>query len=268
MAGTGSDSRCDPASEQRAADSPQCLRRLARRPRRGARCVSISYDVRIWAIRVRKDRGKPYQVRWKVGNAPPTAKSFRTRGLADSFRSGLIQATRRGEGFDTGTGLPGSELQARESITWYEHALDYIDMKWPQAAGKSRISAVETLTAVTPVLIRPDQGMPDPAILRAALRRWAFNPVHRNDPKPADARAALAWIRRMSLPISALLDDKVHPSGTRLARGQARWHACGSGLPRSPPTSAIQRPEIRGPREAATRRTRLTRPTGSRPIPL
>jgi integrase len=171
--------------------------------------VSISYDVRIWAIRVRKDRGKPYQVRWKVGNAPPSAKSFRTRGLADSFRSGLVQATRRGEGFDTETGLPKSELQSREAITWYEHALDYIDMKWPQAAGKSRVSAVETLTAVTLVLVRSDQGMPDPAILRVALRRWAFNPTHRNDPKPVDARAALAWIRRMSLPISALLDDKV-----------------------------------------------------------
>ena len=54
-------------------------------------------------------------------------------------------------------------------------------LKWPLAAGKSRISAAETLTAVTPVLVRTDHGMPDPATLRSALRRWAINPAHRDD---------------------------------------------------------------------------------------
>jgi hypothetical protein len=120
-----------------------------------------TYDVRIWAIRVRKGRPKPYQVRWKAGTAV-FARSFGTRGLADSFRSGLIQATRRGEAFDTVTGLPESHVREQTSVTWYQHGLDYIDMKWPAAAGKSRISAVETLTAVTPVLTRTDHGMPDP----------------------------------------------------------------------------------------------------------
>jgi hypothetical protein len=89
------------------------------------------------------------------------------------------------------------------------HGLDYIDMKWPAAAGKSRISAVETLTAITPVLVRTDQGMPDPVILRSALRRWAFNPPHRHDDMPADIRAALSWIKRVSLPLTALQDDKI-----------------------------------------------------------
>ena len=82
-------------------------------------------------------------------------------------------------------------------------------MKWPTAAGKTRISAVETLIAVTPVLVKDDHGMPDPAILRAALRRWAFNPAHRDDPMPLDIRVALSWIRRSSLPITALQDDKI-----------------------------------------------------------
>jgi len=44
--------------------------------------------------------------------------------------------------------------------------------------------------------------------LRAALRRWAFNPAHRNDAMPPDIRVALSWIRRASLPITALQDDK------------------------------------------------------------
>ena len=82
-------------------------------------------------------------------------------------------------------------------------------MKWPLAAGKSRISAAETLTAVTPVLVRTDHGMPDPATLRSALRRWAFNPAHRDDDMPADIRAALWWIKRVSLPLTALQDDKI-----------------------------------------------------------
>jgi integrase len=170
--------------------------------------VTTSYDVRIWAIRVRKDRPKPYMVRWKVGPAAPMAKSFRTRALADSFRSGLLQATRRGEAFDTQTGLPQSQLHQQQTVTWYQHALDYIDMKWPGAAAKSRISIVETLIAVTPVLTRTDQASPDPAVLRKALRHWAFIPAHRDDDKPPEVRAALGWLRRNSLPLTALQDDK------------------------------------------------------------
>ena len=167
-----------------------------------------SYDVRVWAIRVRKDRPKPYMVRWKVGTGVPKAKSFRTLALADSFRSGLVQAMRRGEAFDTDSGLPESQFRERQSITWYQHALDYIDMKWPGAAGKSRISIVETLTAVIPVLVRDESGAPDPVVLRNALRLWAFVPDRGHDDIPPEVRAALARLRRRSLPITALQDDK------------------------------------------------------------
>jgi len=68
---------------------------------------------------------------------------------------------------------------------------------------------VETLTAVTPVLVRTDHGMPDFTVLRTTLRRWAFNPPHRDDDMPADIRAALSWIKRVSLPLTALQDDKI-----------------------------------------------------------
>jgi integrase len=169
--------------------------------------VSSTYDVRVWTIRVRKNRPNPYQVRWRVGTAAPFAKSFRTSGLADSFRSELISATRRGEAFDTETGLPASQARERAPVTWYEHAIDYIDMKWPGAAGKSRISIVETLTAVTPVLVRTDRGAPDEIVLRRALRCWAFNPAHRDD-MPAEVSATLAWVARSALPVTSLRDDK------------------------------------------------------------
>lgn len=175
---------------------------------RGTGSVTSSYDVRVWSIRVRKNRPNPYQVRWRVGTAPPFAKSFRTSGLADSFRSELVAATRRGEAFDTDTGLPASQVREQAAVTWYEHAIGYIDMKWPGAAGKSRISVVETLTAVTPVLVRVDHGAPDEVVLRRSLRRWAFNLAHRDDDMPAEVRAALGWLRRSSLPVTALRDDK------------------------------------------------------------
>src|SRR5262245_8552135 len=97
----------------------------------GACSVTSSYDVRIWAIRVRKDRPTPYQVRWRVAAGQPFSKSFRTRALADSFRSELVAATRRGEAFDEVTGMPASQARQRSETSWYELAISYIDMKWP-----------------------------------------------------------------------------------------------------------------------------------------
>jgi len=52
-------------------------------------------------------------------------------------------------------------------------------------------------------------GAPDPAVLRKALRRWAFSPPRRNDDQPPEVRAALAWVKRGSLPLASLRDDKV-----------------------------------------------------------
>src|SRR5262249_27502400 len=99
---------------------------------RGTGRMNGTYDVRIWAIRVRKGRPKPYQVRWKAGTAV-FAKSFATRGLAESFRSALMQATRRGEAFDIATGLPETQVREQAAVTWYQPSLDYINMKWPDS---------------------------------------------------------------------------------------------------------------------------------------
>ena len=222
LARTWAHSRSDQAAQQGAAHPSHRLRGMAGRSG-GVGSVSSSYDVRVWAIRVRRNRPNPYQVRWRVGTASPFAKSFRTSALADSFRSELIAATRRGEAFDTDAGLPVSHTREQTAITWYEHAIDYIDMKWPGAAGKSRISIVETLTAVTPVLVRSDHGVPDEAVLRVALRRWAFNPVHRHDQMPAEIRAALAWLRRTrDHPCSGLaLPANSRHSPVRLDSGKA-----------------------------------------------
>lgn len=64
-----------------------------------------SYTVRIWSIR-KRPRPKPYQLRWQVGTRPHS-ESFLTEGLAESRRAQLITASRAGEPFDVGSGLPG-----------------------------------------------------------------------------------------------------------------------------------------------------------------
>ncbi|MEO3859464.1 hypothetical protein [Acrocarpospora sp. B8E8] len=134
-----------------------------------------SYKVRFWNIYKKSSGKQPYVVRWVV-NGKVFPQCFTTSALADSFRSGLVQAARNGEAFDTETGLPESMTRATIGISWYEHALDYVDSRWNKVSGKQRISIAETLTAVTPVLVKDRRGIPDPAVLRMALYRWAHGP--------------------------------------------------------------------------------------------
>ncbi|WP_433239932.1 tyrosine-type recombinase/integrase [Actinomadura nitritigenes] len=170
--------------------------------------MNSSYDVRILKLQYRAGRPRPYGVRWKVAGKP-FSKWFGTDGLADSERSELIQAARRGEGFDTKTGLPLSKLRSLRNISWFQHATEYIDKKWPAASANHRISIVETLVTVTTALAAGKRGEPDAETLRAALRRWAFNPKQRPLSRPPDIEAALAWVAKASPSISTLADPEV-----------------------------------------------------------
>jgi hypothetical protein len=59
--------------------------------------MDTSFDVKIWKIRVRKGARKTsYVVRWMVAGRE-WQDTFGTDGQADSFRSTLITATRKGE---------------------------------------------------------------------------------------------------------------------------------------------------------------------------
>ena len=54
--------------------------------------MSTTYDVRIWKTeQCHGQRGTTYKVRWVVAGRQ-RKKSFRTRALADSFRSELMAA--------------------------------------------------------------------------------------------------------------------------------------------------------------------------------
>src|SRR5215216_6984525 len=54
-----------------------------------------------------------------------------------------------------------------------------VDLKWPRVAATTRRTRAEALTAVTTVMFTSTRGQPDGKLLRAALKRWAFNTARR-----------------------------------------------------------------------------------------
>lgn len=68
-----------------------------------------SYQIKVWEIKKREDarRSRPYRLRWSVSNYE-FEESFRTKALANSFRTDLVKAANSGEPFDTETGQPCS----------------------------------------------------------------------------------------------------------------------------------------------------------------
>lgn len=166
--------------------------------------MPYSHEIRVHSLADRRSRGRGYGVRWTVAGHR-FSKWFTYSAQADNYRSGLLQAIRRGEGFDTDTGQPESIIRARQAVTWYELACRYVDLKWPRAAAKTRTSMADALATVTPVMVTTDRGKPEATALRAALYGWAFHTTRRETVSLDDAgRQALAWVRDNSLKLAAL----------------------------------------------------------------
>ena len=68
------------------------------------------FDVRIHAIRRRRNRRHPFEVRWHAADRS-RSKSFITRRLADSYRAELVRAARKGLEFDPVTASPSCRLR-------------------------------------------------------------------------------------------------------------------------------------------------------------
>ena len=172
--------------------------------------MDTTYDVNVWSIRENVGTtAKTYSVRWKVGSRR-WKTTFKTAALADSFRSDLLSAARKGEAFDTSTGRPVSMLRASKGMSWYAFACAYVDLKWPRVAATTRRTHAEALTAVTTAMFTSTRGQPDGKLLRAALKRWAFNTARRDDPNcPDDVRSALRWATSHTRPVSALRDPRM-----------------------------------------------------------
>ena len=164
-----------------------------------------TYDARVYRTEVYKgSEVTTYKVRWKVGGRL-WKEGFRTAAQADSFRSALLTAARRGEAFRLTTGRPTAWEREKAATSWYEFACAYVDMKWKQASAKYRKDIARALTAATPAMLTAARGRPDDANIRRALVRWGFNTKQRSEP-PDDVAEVLVWVARNSAPLATLAE--------------------------------------------------------------
>jgi integrase len=164
-----------------------------------------TYDVRVYRTEVYKGvKVTTYRVRWKAGKRL-WREGLRTAAQADSFRSALLTAARKGEAFSLATGKPTAWERKKADTTWYEFACAYVDMKWKQASAKYRKDVARALTAATPAMLVAGRGRPEDASIRRALVRWGFNTKQRAEP-PDDVAEVLAWVGRNSTAVSALAE--------------------------------------------------------------
>lgn len=171
--------------------------------------MALSFDVRFQKTYVyRGKRKSTHWVRWTV-DGKPFKEPFGNDTLAESFRSQLNVAARRGEGFDTESGLPVSMARReRPEANWYTFACQYMDMKWPRAAGTARRSTAEALMTVTVAMLSGRKGQPDSKAIRSALFNWAFNTAKR-DSAPDDVVKVLKWVERNSRAVAELEEAEV-----------------------------------------------------------
>ncbi|MFI8179257.1 tyrosine-type recombinase/integrase [Actinacidiphila glaucinigra] len=168
-----------------------------------------SLQVKIWGVRKRPYKTPSYDVRWSVAGQV-FSETFRTKGLADHYRSKLLRASHDGEEFDVESGFPDSMAEKKASLTWYEFALKYLAMKWPHAAPNTRVSINESLASVTVALLDERPGQPPAEVLRKALRNWAFVLPGPSDRElPSDIGNALHWVSKASRPLADLGDPVI-----------------------------------------------------------
>jgi integrase len=166
---------------------------------------STTYDVRVYRSELYKGaRVTTYRVRWKVGPRL-WAEGFRNAAQADSFRSSLLTAARKGEAFSLSTGRPVSWTRDESTISWYALTLDYTAAKWPYAAPNHRKSIAEALTDGTEAMLVSD-GPPYPIDdIRRALRTWAFsNRLRGATEPPEDLAAIVRWLQTATVRVREL----------------------------------------------------------------
>lgn len=202
-----------------------------------------TYDVRVYRIDVyRGTKVTTHRVRWKTGHRD-WREGFRNAALADSFRSSLLMAARKGEAFSISTGRPMSWQRAESALTWYGLVLDYVAAKWPHAAPNHRKSIAEALTDATEAMLTRDEQPPPYSAdeIRRALRTWALSDRLRGATEPPeDLAAVVRWLQTATVVVADL---------DRPSTGSAR---CRSMLER------ISRTKMEPPQQR-------TRRTGSEP---
>ncbi|MGR6914354.1 tyrosine-type recombinase/integrase [[Actinomadura] parvosata] len=167
--------------------------------------MKTTYDVKLGQIQQRTNRGTPaYIARWRVAGKQKS-KSFRTKGLASAFMSDLRQATKSGEEFDVATGLPVSMLApAASGPSFMEFVQAYVLRRWNTSAARTRETDAYAFLTLIPALVADTPRRPAAEELRDVLKTHVLLPESRRaDLTPAQA-AALSWLERASLPLSAM----------------------------------------------------------------
>jgi hypothetical protein len=166
-----------------------------------------SYDVRLYKTEVYEGtRVTSYRVPWKVGGRRFN-KTFRNSTQAKNFKSALRSAASRGEAFYVDSGRPVSMVRETGRLSWYQFAVEYVDLKWNGSAATSRRTDAEALTAITMQMFSTRSKMPNEKLLRRVLKLWAFNTRNRTErPMTDDERRALAWAQGHTRDVSALSD--------------------------------------------------------------
>lgn len=165
--------------------------------------MQTSFDVRIYAVSpYRGARGTTYAVRWRVQGLR-FRRTFTTKKLADGFRAKLQVATQAGEAFVVENGLPVSMQEATRQRTWLEHAMAYVDAKWPHASPRHRKGIAEALTDVTIATLPDLTGAPSEVGMRRVLFRWTFNSAGRSAATGQEDATTLAWLEMHSPPLAS-----------------------------------------------------------------
>jgi len=183
-----------------------------------------TYDIRVYRTEVYKGaKVTTYKVRWKTARRL-WKEGFRNAAVADSFRSSLLTAARKGEAFSLSTGRPVSWERKESTVTWYALALDYTAAKWPDAAPNHRKSIAEALTDATEAMLPSDQPPYSVEEIRRALRTWAFSDRCRGATEPPkDLAAIVRWLQAATMPVADL---------SRTGTGAARCRALLSRISR------------------------------------
>lgn len=160
--------------------------------RRPSATRAATFPVSLLVSRLRDLRGTTHRVRWQVDGREEN-RTFATRALADSFRSDL-SAARRGEPFDTATGLPVSLRPKATGPTWLAHAKALVDAKWGESSPAHRKSTAAALVTISCALTRDGVTYRDPKTPRAALLHWSFNQATRRRLTPHPRGMWKPWL--------------------------------------------------------------------------
>ncbi len=181
-----------------------------------------------------------YRVKWAVDGRHKT-RSFKTKEEAERLRSQLQLAVRDGQRFNADIGEP--VRWERSADTWWTWSCEWLALKWPQWAGNSRKSAVESLVAVTPYLV--SRGAPSPP---EGLAKWLWDVGYVPSVLSEASRGPeRSWLERWSLPLTdiapgpletALTAATTRQDGKRMAATVSRRRYNGA---KSVLTSAVRR---------------------------